>query len=113
MTEETRKQTLDDVRNAIVENDRLRLEAGITDDVRAGLDKAALALRTLERELVAETSEDIVDRLEKASETLTEMARDIRDRVSAMNIPAKVAGHLKDTAAVIVRFLTEVGRWVR
>lgn len=111
MTEKTEKQTLADVRKALAENDSLRLDPGLSDDERSGLEKVAVALREVERELVAETSGEIVERLENASDVISEMARDIRDRVTNMNLPAKILEHLKDAASILNSFLTEAGRW--
>lgn len=58
---------------------------------RSGLERTALTLRSVERELIEATSETVLDRLEAASKPLEDLARDIRTRVTAMNAPAKTS----------------------
>lgn len=99
-------RTLAEIREAIAENDGLRLDPDTTDEVRRALEEAALALRTVERELVEATSDTLMDRLEAASEPIEDLAR-----VTSMNAPAKFLGHLKKAASLLTRFLTEAGRW--
>ena len=106
-----RLQTLADVREALVECDTLRLDPSLPELDRRDMDSAALALRDLERELIDETSETLLDRLEAASQPLEDLARSIRDRVTAMNAPAKVLERIKKVASLVTRVLAEVGRW--
>lgn len=104
-------RTLAEIREAIAENDGLRLGPDTTDEERRALEEAALALRAVERELVEATSDTLMDRLGAASEPIEDLARDIRARVTSMNAPAKFLGHLKKAASLLTRFLTEAGRW--
>ena len=106
-----RLQTLADVREALAECDTLRLDPSLPEPDRRDMDSAALALRDLERELIDTTSETLLDRLEAASKPLEDLARSIRDRVTAMNAPAKVLERIKKVASLVTRVLTEVGRW--
>ena len=106
-----RLQTLADVREALAECDTLRLDPSLPEPDRRDMDSAALALRDLERELIDETSDTLIDRLEAASKPLEDLARDIRDRVTSMNTPAKALEHVKKFASLVTRILTEVGRW--
>ena len=106
-----RLQTLADVREALAECDILRLDPSLPEPDRRDMDSAALALRDLERELIDETSDTLIDRLEAASKPLEDLARSIRDRVTAMNTPAKALEHFKRLASLATRILTEVGRW--
>ena len=106
-----RLQTLADVREALAECDILRLDPSLPEPDRRDMDSAALALRDLERELIDETSDTLIDRLEAASKPLEDLARSIRDRVTAMNAPAKVLERIKKVASLVTRVLTEVGRW--
>ena len=106
-----RLQTLADVREALAECDTLRLDPSLPEPDRRDMDSAALALRDLERELIDTTSETLLDRLEAASKPLEDLARSIRDRVTAMNAPAKVLERIKKVASLVTRVLAEVGRW--
>ena len=106
-----RLQTLADVREALAECDTLRLDPTLPEADRRDMDSAALALRDLERELIDETSDTLIDRLEAASKPLEDLARSIRDRVTAMNAPAKVLERIKKVASLVTRVLAEVGRW--
>lgn len=106
-----RLQTLADVREALAECDTLRLDPSLPELDRRDMDSAALALRDLERELIDETSETLLDRLEVASKPLEDLARDIRDRVTSMNAPAKALERIKKVASLVTRVLAEVGRW--
>lgn len=106
-----RLQTLADVREALAECDTLRLDPSLPEPDRRDMDSAALALRDLERELIDETSETLLDRLEAASKPLEDLARDIRDRVTSMNAPAKALERIKKVASLVTRVLAEVGRW--
>ena len=106
-----RLQTLADVREALAECDTLRLDPSLPEPDRRDMDSAALALRDLERELIEGTSDTLLDRLEAASKPLEDLARDIRDRVTSMNTPAKALEHVKKFASLVTRILTEVGRW--
>ena len=106
-----RLQTLADVREALAECDILRLDPSLPEPDRRDMDSAALALRDLERELIEGTSDTLIDRLEAASKPLEDLARSIRDRVTAMNAPAKVLERIKKVASLVTRVLTEVGRW--
>lgn len=105
------QKTLKEIREAIAENDALRLSPEATEEQRRTLEEAALALRSLERELIESASEAIVGRLEQASVPLEELARDIRAKVTSMNAPAKFLEHIKKAASLVTRFLTEAGRW--
>ncbi len=106
-----RLQTLADVREALAECDTLRLDPSLPEPDRRDMDSAALALRDLERELIEGTSDTLIDRLEAASKPLEDLARSIRDRVTAMNAPAKVLERIKKVASLVTRVLAEVGRW--
>ena len=106
-----RLQTLADVREALADCDILRLDPSLPEPDRRDMDSAALALRDLERELIEGTSDTLIDRLEAASKPLEDLARSIRDRVTAMNAPAKVLERIKTVASLVTRVLTEVGRW--
>lgn len=105
------QRTLADIREAIAECDTLRLDPDLTTADRSGLERTALTLRSVERELIEATSENVLDRLEAASKPLEDLARDIRTRVTAMNAPAKTLGHFKKLLSLLTRVLTEVGRW--
>ena len=106
-----RLQTLADVREALAECDTLRLDPTLPEADRRDMDSAALALRDLERELIDETSDTLIDRLEAASKPLEDLARSIRARVTSMNAPAKVLERIKKVASLVTRVLAEVGRW--
>lgn len=110
-TDTDRKRTLEDVREAIAENDALRLDSSLNEDVRLGLEKTALTLRDLERELIESSSEAIVDRLEAASKSIEDLARDIRARVTEMNAAPKALEHIKKVLSMLTRFLAELARW--
>lgn len=110
-TDTDRKRTLEDVREAIAENDALRLDSSLNEDVRLGLEKTALTLRDLERELIESSSEAIVDRLEVASKSIEDLARDIRARVTEMNAAPKALEHIKKVLSMLTRFLAELARW--
>lgn len=71
----------------------------------------ALALRTIERELVEDTSEALLDRLEAASAPIKDLAREVREKVTEMNAPSKILEHFKGLLSLVVRVLTEAGRW--
>ena len=105
------KRTLEDVREAIAENDALRLDSSLNEDVRLGLEKTALTLRDLERELIESSSEAIVDRPEAASKSIEDLARDIRARVTEMNAAPKALEHIKKVLSMLTRFLAELARW--
>lgn len=104
-------KSLADIREAIAECDALRLDPDLPAADRRSLEEAALSLRNLERELIDETSDTLIDRLEAASQPLEDLARSIRDRVTAMNAPAKVLERIKKVASLVTRVLAEVGRW--
>ena len=108
---ESEQRTLADIREAIAECDALRLDPDLTAADRSGLERTALTLRSVERELIEATSETVLDRLEAASKPLEDLARDIRTRVTAMNAPAKTLEHFKKLLSLLTRVLTEVGRW--
>lgn len=110
-TDTDMKRTLEDVREAIAENDALRLDSSLNEDVRLGLEKTALTLRDLERELIESSSEAIVDRLEAASKSIEDLARDIRARVTEMNAAPKALEHIKKVLSMLTRFLAELARW--
>ena len=108
---ESEQRTLADIREAIAECDALRLDPDLTDADRSSLERTALTLRSVERELIEATSETVLDRLEAASKPLEDLARDIRTRVTAMNAPARTLEHFKRLASLTTRILREVGRW--
>ena len=105
------QRTLADIREAIAECDALRMDPDLTDADRSSLERTALTLRSVERELIEATSETVLDRLEAASKPLEDLARDIRTRVTAMNAPARTLEHFKRLASLTTRILREVGRW--
>lgn len=104
-------RTLKEVREALSENDELRLDPGIDEGQRRTLEETALALRTVERKLIESVSDTLADRLEEASVPLEELAREIRAKVTSMNAPAKFLEHIKKALSFVTRFLTEAGRW--
>ena len=96
---------------SVGECDTLRLDPSLPEADRRDMDAAALTLRNLERELIDGTTDTLLDRLENASKPLEDLARDIRVRVTAMNAPARTLEHFKKLLSLLIRVLTEVGRW--
>ncbi|HIR95711.1 MAG TPA: hypothetical protein IAC05_06760 [Candidatus Coprenecus stercorigallinarum] len=111
MDADNRQRTLADVRKAIAENDGLRLDPAAGTEERLALEQTALALRTIERELLEDTSEALLDRLEAASAPIKDLAREVREKVTEMNAPSKILEHFKGLLSLVVRVLTEAGRW--
>lgn len=111
MNEDNRQRTLAEIRRAIAENDGLRLDAAVSAEERKALEEAAFTLRNLERELLEDTSDALLERLESASGQLKDMSKTIRAKVTEMNEPSKVIEHFKNMVSLVVRVLTEVARW--
>lgn len=103
--------TLGEIRKAIADNDNLRLEPDIPEEDRKMLETVALTLRNMEREMLSETTEGLLDRLEAAAGPLKEMAARIRSRVTDMNRPSKVLEYIKKVLSFVTGFLKEAGRW--
>lgn len=103
--------TLGEIRKAIADNDNLRLEPDIPEEDRKMLETVALSLRNMEREMLSETTEGLLDRLEAAAGPLKEMAARIRSRVTDMNRPSKVLEYIKKVLSFVTGFLKEAGRW--
>lgn len=103
--------TLGEIRKAIADNDNLRLEPDIPEEDRKMLETVALSLRNMEREMLSETTEGLLDRLEAAAGPLKEMAARIRSRVTDMNRSSKVLEYIKKVLSFVTGFLKEAGRW--
>lgn len=103
--------TLGEIRKAIADNDNLRLEPDIPEEDRKMLETVALSLRNMEREMLSETTEGLLDRMEAAAGPLKEMAARIRSRVTDMNKPSKVLEHIKKVMSFVTGLLKEAGRW--
>ena len=103
--------TLGEIRKAIADNDNLRLEPDIPEEDRKMLETVALTLRDMEREMLSETAEGLLDRMEAAAGPLKDMAAQIRSRVADMNRPAKVLEYLKKGLSFVTGILEEAGRW--
>lgn len=108
---ELQSETLKEIRRAISENDALRLEPDITEEDRKRLEKTAVALRNMEREMLSGTAEGLLDRMEAAAAPIKEMAAEVRSKVTAMNAPAKVLEYIKKVLSFVTGFLKEAGRW--
>ena len=93
--------TLEEIRRAIADNDSLRLDTDIPDEDRKMLEAAALSLREMEREVLSETAEGLLDRMEAAA----------GPRVTDMNKPSKVLEHIKKVMSFVTGLLKEAGRW--
>lgn len=104
-------RTLEEIRDAIAENDRLRLEPDVPDGIREDLEKAVLSLREMERELMDDTAGRLLERMKAAAASVDGMAAEMRDKVSRMNVPAKVLEYFKKFASLVSRVLTEAARW--
>lgn len=103
--------TLGEIRKAIADNDNLRLEPDIPEEDRKMLETVALSLRNMEREMLSETTEGLLDRMEAAAGPLKDMAAQIRSRVTDMNKPSKVLEHIKKVMSFVTGLLKEAGRW--
>lgn len=103
--------TLGEIRKAIADNDNLRLEPDIPEEDRKMLETVALTLRDMERKMLSETTEGLLDRLEAAAGPLKDMAARIRSRVTDMNRPSKVLEYIKKVLSFVTGFLKEAGRW--
>ena len=111
MEKDRQLNTLEEIRRAIADNDSLRLDTDIPDEDRKMLEAAALSLREMEREMLSETAEGLLDRMETAAGPLKEMAAQIRSRVTDMNKPSKVLEHIKKVMSFVTGLLKEAGRW--
>lgn len=111
MNEDYRQRTLTEIRKAISENDGLRLDPSADERESMALEEAGLALRALERELLEDTSEALLERMERASGPIENLARGVRERVTEMNAPSRFLEHFKKLASLVTRVLTEAGRW--
>ena len=107
MEKDRQLNTLEEIRRAIADNDSLRLDTDIPDEDRKMLEAAALSLREMEREMLSETAEGLLDRMEAAAGPLKEMAA----RVADMNRPSKVLEYIKKVLSFVTGFLKEAGRW--
>ena len=67
MEKDRQLNTLEEIRRAIADNDSLRLDTDIPDEDRKMLEAAALSLREMEREVLSETAEGLLDRMEAAA----------------------------------------------
>lgn len=104
-------RTLEEIREAIAENDGLRLEPGVPDEVRKDLEKAALALKKIERELMDGTADRIIERMKEAAASVDGIAADVRAKVTKMNVPAKILEYFKKFVSLVSRVLAEAARW--
>ena len=87
------------------------VDTDIPDEDRKMLEAASLSLREMEREVLSETAEGLLDRMEAAAGPLKEMAAQIRSRVTDMNKPSKVLEHIKKVMSFVTGLLKEAGRW--
>ena len=111
MEKDKQLNTLNEIRRAISDNDALRLDPDIPEEDRKMLETVALTLRDMEREMLSETAEGLLDRMEAAAGPLKEMAARIRSRVTDMNRPSKVLEYIKKVLSFVTGFLKEAGRW--
>lgn len=88
--------TLKEVRKAIADADKLRTDPGLTSENREDVERMALELRKVERELISEMQDNINERIETAVSGLRALSSEIRAKVSKMDASAKMLKHLKD-----------------
>ena len=67
MEKDKQLNTLNEIRRAISDNDALRLDPDIPEEDRKMLETVALTLRDMEREMLSETAEGLLDRMEAAA----------------------------------------------
>ena len=109
MEKDKQLNTLNEIRRAISDNDALRLDPDIPEEDRKMLETVALTLRDMEREMLSETAEGLLDRMEAAAGPLKDMAAQIRS--ADMNRPSKVLEYIKKVLSFVTGFLKEAGRW--
>lgn len=103
------QMTLKEVRKAIADADKLRTDVELAKESRLEMERMAVGLRKLERELISGMQDDINERLEAAVSGLKELSAEIRTKASKMDGPAKTLKHLKDffkTIDVILKTFT-------
>lgn len=105
------EQTLEDIRQALYDIDRQRLEQDLPSEERNTLELSAVALRDLERLLIAQKQKQLIKDQEALTEEITELSRIIRARVTRMNSVPKALESVEKIFKEIVLLLKAIGKW--
>ena len=111
MKQDIPEQTLEDIRQALYDIDRQRLEQDLPPEERDMLELSAVALRDAERLLVAQKQKQLVQQQEALTEEITELARIIRARVTRMNQVPKAVEAVEKVLREVVVILKACGKW--
>ena len=111
MKQDIPEQTLEDIRQALYDIDRQRLEQDLPSEERNTLELSAVALRDLERLLIAQKQKQLIKDQEALTEEITELSRIIRARVTRMNSVPKALESLEKIFKEIVLLLKAIGKW--
>ncbi len=111
MKQDIPEQTLEDIRQALYDIDRQRLEQDLPPEERDTLELSAVALRDLERLLIAQKQKQLIKDQEALTEEITELSRIIRARVTRMNSVPKALESVEKIFKEIVLLLKAIGKW--
>jgi phosphate uptake regulator len=111
MKQDIPEQTLEDIRQALYDIDRQRLEQDLPPEERDTLELSAVALRDLERLLIAKKQKQLIKDQEALTEEITELSRIIRARVTRMNSVPKALESVEKIFKEIVLLLKAIGKW--
>ena len=111
MKQDIPEQTLEDIRQALYDIDRQRLEQDLPSEERNTLELSAVALRDLERLLIAKKQKQLIKDQEALTEEITELSRIIRARVTRMNSVPKALESVEKIFKEIVLLLKAIGKW--
>ncbi len=111
MKQDIPEQTLEDIRQALYDIDRQRLEQDLPSEERNTLELSAVALRDLERLLIAQKQKQLIKDQEALTEEITELSRIIRARVTRMNSVPKALESVEKIFKEIVLLLKAIGKW--
>lgn len=108
---DTTEHTLTDIQQTLYDIDRRRLEQDLPADERDTLELSAVALRDVERLLIAQKQKQLVQQQEALTEEIMELARIIRARVTRMNQVPKALQSIETVLREATVLLKALGRW--
>lgn len=91
------------LRKALQFAEQKRFADNLSPDQKRELESASVAIREREREIIAQIGKEIADNIKESSESLEQLAKDIRNRTTGISSGAKQLNKLSKAILTVLQ----------
>ncbi len=91
------------LRKALQLAEQKRFADNLSPDQKRELESASVAIREREREIIAQIGKEIADNIKESSESLEQLAKDIRNRTTGISSGAKQLNKLSKAILTVLQ----------